>query len=107
MKAFGTLQSALLDILVTSKTFSEHCEISCNLSKAQKFNATFEVETYNQPFGIFLLQKGKRTIFFDKNWLYVNSHSNELQIFICKVNSYQTLKIDCPVHVHCLFQRVK
>ena len=89
------------------ENFSEHCEISCNLSKAQKFNETFEVQTYNQPFGVFLLQKGKGTAYFNKNWLYVNSYSNELQIFICKVNSNESLKIDCTVNVHCLFQRVK
>ena len=89
------------------ENFFEHCEISCNLSKAQKFNEAFQVETYNQPFGLFLLHNGKRTIYFDKNWLYLNSHSNELQIFISKVNSNEVLKLDCNVFVHCLFQRVK
>jgi hypothetical protein len=47
------------------QNFEEFCEISCNLVKAQKFNdISFEVETYNQPFGIFLLEEGKRTIYF-------------------------------------------
>ena len=48
-----------------AENFEEHCQVSCNLAKAQKFNdISFEVETYNQPFGIFLLEEGKRTIYF-------------------------------------------
>ena len=44
--------------------FQEHCQISCNLSKAQRINKTFEVESYEQPFGLFLLQKGQHVIYF-------------------------------------------
>ena len=38
----------------------ELCEISCNLVKAQKYSASsYEVESYNQPFAIFLLEDSK------------------------------------------------
>ena len=90
-----------------TENFHEHCEISCNLVKAQKFNKSFEVETYNQPFAVFLLNTGQRTLYFDKIWMYVNSYSNELKINISKVNAKENLLIDCEVNVHCLFQRVK
>ena len=47
------------------QNFEEFFQISCNLVKAQRFNDTsFEVESYNQPFGIFKLQRGKRIIYF-------------------------------------------
>ena len=35
--------------------FHAICEVSCNLSKAQRFNKFSEVELYQQPFGIFVL----------------------------------------------------
>ena len=35
--------------------YKEVCEISCNLSKAQKFNEFGQIEWYQQPFGIFVI----------------------------------------------------
>ena len=49
-----------------NQNFKENCKISCNLSKAQKFNNSFEVESYEQPFGLFLLEEGKHVINFGK-----------------------------------------
>ena len=40
-------------------------------------------------------------------WLYMNAHSNELELSISKVSSKDNLKIDCTISVHCVFQRVK
>ena len=42
----------------------ELCEISCNIVKAQKYNNSFEVQSYNQPFAIFLLESKKSVIHF-------------------------------------------
>ena len=46
--------------------YQEICEISCNVVKAQKYNETFEVQTYDQPFGIFVLESKKKTVNFGK-----------------------------------------
>ena len=32
---------------------NEICQISCNLVKSQRYNKSFEVETYDQPFNVF------------------------------------------------------
>ena len=34
---------------------SEICEVTCNLVKSQKYNHNSEVESYDQPFSLFLL----------------------------------------------------
>ena len=44
--------------------YKEVCKISCNLVKGQKFNKYFEVQTYQQPFGSFILEEGQYTINF-------------------------------------------
>ena len=38
------------------ESYNELCEISCNLVKSQKFNASFEVECYDQTLNIFALK---------------------------------------------------
>ena len=38
------------------ENFNEICDISCNLVKSQKFNASHEVERYNQTLNIFHLK---------------------------------------------------
>lgn len=38
------------------QNFNELCDISCNLVKSQKFNASYEVERYNQSLNIFHLK---------------------------------------------------
>ena len=48
------------------ENFEEHCQVSCNLAKAQKFNDTFQVQLYEEPFALFLLKHGKQTIYFGK-----------------------------------------
>ena len=41
----------------TKTTIGEICEISCNLVKGQKYKKdSYEVELYNQPFGVFLFE---------------------------------------------------
>ena len=48
--------------------FYEHCQISCNLAKAQKFNSeNFQVELYEQPFALFSVEEGRKTIYFGTN----------------------------------------
>ena len=46
----------------TTENYKELCKISCNLVKAQKFNKSYEVECYEQPFGVFILEEGKHII---------------------------------------------
>ena len=55
-----------------TENLKEICKITSNLSKAQKFNNSFEVESYEQPFGIFLLEEGKHVISFGKDRKYKN-----------------------------------
>ena len=46
------------------RNFKEICQISCNLCKAQKRNQSFQVQSYQQPFGTFVMQEGKHVIYF-------------------------------------------
>ena len=58
------------------KNFKEHCQISCNLCKSQRFNDSFEIELYEEPFGLFALEEGRHTVYFRKkenNFKYVNN----------------------------------
>ena len=90
------------------ENFKEHCKISCNLSKNQRFNDSSEVELYEQPFALFYLEEQKHTVYFGEPiWLYMNVHSNVLEFKISKVNSEENLMIDCELNIHCVFQRVK
>ena len=87
--------------------FKEICEISCNLVKSQRYNTSFEVEVYNQPFNIFVLETQKTVLNFAAPWLNVNSLSNELQFTISSLRTNQKIEIDCDFYVQCLFQRIK
>ena len=40
-------------------------------------------------------------------WLYMNAHSNQLEVSVSKISAENTLEIDCDVNIHVLFQRVK
>ena len=65
----GVWNIAINDIgfQVNVKNFEALCQISSNIVKAQKYNDSFEVESYDQPFGIFTLKsKEKTTIHFGK-----------------------------------------
>jgi hypothetical protein len=84
----------------------EHCNLSCNLVKAQKFSDRQEVQSYQQPFALFMLETGIKTIQFDKTWFLINCVSNELKISIENVNG-DNLLVDCDVQILILFQRVK
>ena len=47
---------------------NELCEVSCNLVKSQKYNNNFEVESYDEPFTLFLLESSanskKKCLYF-------------------------------------------
>ena len=51
--------------------FKELCEISCNLVKSQRYNDSFEVESYDQPFTIFVLESQKTTLNLGRT-LFIN-----------------------------------
>ena len=52
------------------ENYKELCKISCNLVKSQKLNNFFQVESYEQPFGVFSLENGIHVINFGKKkWL--------------------------------------
>ena len=48
------------------ENYKELCKISCNLVKGQKVNNSFEVEAYEQPFGLFILKNGLHIINFGR-----------------------------------------
>ena len=47
-----------------NQSFKENCKISCNLSKAQQWNNSSQVESYEQPFGVFCVEEGNHVIYF-------------------------------------------
>ena len=51
--------------------FKEICEISCNLVKSQRYNKSFQVELYDEPFIIFVLETQKTTLNFGSNISYI------------------------------------
>ena len=46
------------------QNFQELCEINCNVVKSQKFNNSFEVQSYDQPFVMFVLESKKTALKF-------------------------------------------
>ena len=60
----GVWNICVNSLFVKCKTpdYNEVCEVSCNLSKAQKFNEFGQVEWYQQPFGIFIISNGNNDI---------------------------------------------
>jgi hypothetical protein len=44
--------------------FNVLCELTCNLVRGQKYNDSFQVESYDHPLAIFLLETTKTTIHF-------------------------------------------
>ena len=84
------------------------CSVSCNLVKSQRIKNNYEVECYEQPFGIFMLESTSEKITnFSNNWLYINALSNELKITIQELGTNEILKADCDFHIHLLFKRIK
>lgn len=84
---------------------NEITQFSCNLVKAKRWNSQNEIESYDQPFGMFLLKTGTKTLSFDKIWFKPNSNSNELIISFKNVQE-DDLNIDCFVSVLVLFQKI-
>ena len=102
-------------ISVSSLAYSSNIElnelfsVSCNLVKSHRIVNNYEVQCYEQPFGMFLLKSPSKNVinFGDSKWLYINALSNELKITIQKLESEDPLKADCDFYIHLLFKRVK
>jgi hypothetical protein len=83
----------------------ELCQFSCNFVKSQRWSQNNEIETYEQPFGMFLLETGTKTKLFEKVWFKLNTDSNELKIHIKNMNE-DGVNLDCFIYVLVLFQKV-
>jgi hypothetical protein len=83
----------------------EVCQLSCNLVKSQRWNRTNEIESYQQPFGMFILNTASKTVYFDKVWFKINTYSSEFIISVTNIND-DDLNFDCFVSVHVLFQKI-
>jgi hypothetical protein len=102
----------LWNISIPSISFSCHernvkelCQVSCNFVKAQRWSQNNEIESYEEPLGMFLLETGSKTIYLDKIWFKLNSDSNELYLHVTNTNEI-ALNIDCFISVLVLFQKI-
>jgi hypothetical protein len=108
----GEFSQGLWNIAIPSISFTcnvpnvkEICQFSCNLVKSQRWNSDNEIESYEEPFGMFLLQTGTKIVNFEKHWFKPNSNSNELIINFRNVTE-DLLNLDCFVSVFLLFQKI-
>jgi hypothetical protein len=81
--------------------------ISCNVAKSQKFTATKEIETYNQPLNSFLLDSSlkKNTIYFNTQWFHINALSNQVK-FCIKNETTEEILFESTIYLHVIFQRI-
>jgi hypothetical protein len=86
------------------RNVNELCQISCNFVKSQRWNQN-EIETYQQPFGVFVLETLTKTISFDQKWFKLKSDTNELIVSLTNMNE-DVVNIDCFVAVLVMFQKV-
>ena len=49
--------------------FKDLCQISCNLVKSQRYKDSYEVESYDQPFNIFLLETKTTSLNLGKSFI--------------------------------------
>ena len=85
----------------------ELCSVSCNVVNAQKYNKNNEVEVFEQPLGMLLIESGTKIENFDKTWFYMNTFANEVIFNFVSVVSEEKLRIDCDIYAVLLFQRIK
>jgi hypothetical protein len=102
----------LWNISIPSISFSCHernvkevCQITCNFVKSQRWSKNNEIESYEQPLGMFLLETASKTIYLDKIWFKLHTDTNELHIRISNMNE-DLLNLDCFVSVLVLFQKI-
>jgi hypothetical protein len=94
-----------LSFVCNERNVKEVCQFSCNLVKSQRWNKRNEIESYQQPLGMFLLQTSTKTVSFETNWFKLNTSDNEMVISITNANE-DALNIDCYVSVLVFFQKV-
>jgi hypothetical protein len=82
----------------------EICQFSCNFVKSRRWSKG-QIESYEQPFGMFLLESTSKTIAFEKTWFLMNADSNELIINVKNLNE-NYLNLNCFVSVLLLFKKL-
>jgi hypothetical protein len=87
------------------RNVNELCQFSCNFVKSQRWNQRNEIESYQQPFGVFLLETSTKTISFDQKWFKLSSDTNELIVNLTNMNE-DVIDIDCFVAVLVMFQKI-
>jgi hypothetical protein len=91
-----------------TRNVKEICTISCNMVNADKYNKNNEVEVFEQPLAMTLIESDKPKVQnLDKTWFYMNTFANELIVNVRNVVSEEKLNIDCDIYAIFLFQRVK
>jgi hypothetical protein len=104
-QGFWNMSISSISYICNQRNVREICQFSCNFVKSQRWNTMNEIESYQQPFGMFLLESATKTIAFDQKWFKLKSDSNELLISVKNMNE-DVLNIDCFVAVHVVFQKV-
>ena len=84
--------------------------LSCNFVKGQKLSLSHQVETYEQPLSMFILQNvqnkvSKNIIYFEKQWFHINSLSNELR-FTLNNEDNVSFNYESEIVLQVLFHRV-
>lgn len=94
-----------ISFICDERNVKELCQFSCNFVKSQRWNQRNEIETYQQPFGVFVLETSTKTITFDQKWFKLNSDTNELIVSLTNMNE-DVLNINCFVAVLVMFQKI-
>ena len=99
-----------LSYSTTTNQINDLFSVSCNVVKGQKLSESNEVENYNQPLCMFVInnlpnQSQRNIIYFNKQWFHINALSNEVK-FEFKNEDNPFFVYESQVTIQVLFQRV-
>ena len=99
-----------LSYSTTTNRINDLFSVSCNVVKGQKLSESNEVENYNQPLCMFVInnlpnQSQRNIIYFNKQWFHINALSNEVK-FEFKNEDNPFFVYESQVTIQVLFQRV-
>ena len=105
-----SIQSLSYSVTRNQNNINDLFSVSCNVIKGQKLSESNEVENYNQPLCMFVInnlpnQSQRNIIYFNKQWFHINALSNEVK-FEFKNEDNPFFVYESQVTIQVLFQRV-